>query len=252
MVVETQRIPQLAGELDQQHPAHILSLALREFGSLIALSFSGAEDVALIDMAMRANLPLRVFTLDTGRLHPQTYQFLDTVRERYGILIETYYPQPIALQELVSAKGFYSFYVDGHEECCAIRKVEPLRRAVAGLDAYITGQRKDQSPTRQNLPVVQVDHAFSAPERQLVKFNPLANWTSATVWAYIREHDVPWNPLHDLGYRSIGCEPCTRPTRPDEHERAGRWWWEEATRRECGLHMINHVDMIEKSNAVES
>jgi phosphoadenosine phosphosulfate reductase len=233
----------LAVELETQHPSDILSFALREYGTEMALSFSGAEDVALIDMAARSNLPFRVFTLDTGRLHAQTYGFFDRVRDRYGVAIETWTPQPDTLQELVTTKGYFSFYADGHTECCRIRKVEPLRRALAGLHAYATGQRKDQSPaTRTLLPVVQVDTAFSTPERELMKFNPLANWTSAQVWEYIRENDVPYNPLHDIGFRSIGCEPCTRATNPGEHERAGRWWWEEATQRECGLHVINQVD----------
>jgi phosphoadenosine phosphosulfate reductase len=243
VVLNDLAVDALAVELDRQHPSDILAFALREYGTEMALSFSGAEDVALIDMAARSDVPFRVFTLDTGRLHSQTYAFFDTVRSRYGVAIETFTPQPDALQELVTKKGYFSFYTDGHQECCGIRKVEPLRRALAGLRAYATGQRRDQSPaTRTFLPVVQVDTAFSTPERELVKFNPLANWTSGDVWQYIRENDVPYNPLHDMGFRSIGCEPCTRATNPGEHERAGRWWWEEATQRECGLHVINHVD----------
>ncbi len=230
----------LATELATAHPANIIARAQREYGEALRISFSGAEDVVLIDVASRNNLPFRVFTLDTARLHPQTYRFLDTVRERYHVNIEAYYPQPEAVQQLVVAKGYFSFYIEGHEECCAIRKIEPLRRALADASAYVTGQRKDQSPgTRADIPVVQIDTAFSTPERQLVKFNPLANWSSDKVWQYIREHDVPYNPLHDIGFRSIGCEPCTRATNPGEHEREGRWWWEEATKRECGLHIIN-------------
>jgi phosphoadenosine phosphosulfate reductase len=240
MVLEAQQIEALAAELDAQHPADILERALREYGAALSISFSGAEDVVLVDMASRTGLPCRVFTLDTGRMHPQTYRFLDTVRERYGVAIEAYFPQPEAVQALVREKGLFSFYQDGHEECCAIRKVEPLRRALSVAPAYVTGQRRDQSPgTRAAIPVVQIDTAFSTPERQLVKFNPLANWSSGKVWQWIREHDVPYNPLHDIGFRSIGCEPCTRATNPGEHEREGRWWWEEATKRECGLHIIN-------------
>jgi len=240
MVLDVQQIEGLAAELAGLHPADILARAQREYGAELAISFSGAEDVVLIDMASRTGLPYRVFTLDTARLHPQTYRFLEQVRDRYGVEIESYFPQPEAVQRLVAAKGYFSFYQDGHEECCGIRKVEPLRRALAGLRAYVTGQRRDQSPgTRAEIPVVQVDTAFSTPERDLVKFNPLANWTSGKVWQYIREHDTPYNPLHDIGFRSIGCEPCTRATNPGEHEREGRWWWEEATKRECGLHIIN-------------
>lgn len=240
MVLDTQNIEALATELDAQHPADILERALREYGANLAISFSGAEDVVLVDMAARTGLPFRVFTLDTARLHPQTYRFLDTVRQRYGMEIEAFFPQAEAVQDLVRTKGLFSFYRDGHEQCCGIRKVEPLRRALASAPAYVTGQRRDQSPgTRAAIPVVQVDAAFSTPERTLVKFNPLANWSAAKVWQWIREHDVPYNPLHDVGFRSIGCEPCTRATNPGEHEREGRWWWEEATKRECGLHIIN-------------
>ena len=240
MVLDIQQIDALAAELDAMHPADIVTRAQQEYGANLAISFSGAEDVVLVDMASRSGLPFRVFTLDTARLHPQTYKFLDTVRERYGVEVEAYFPQAEAVQQLVRGKGYFSFYQDGHEECCGIRKVEPLRRALASAPAYVTGQRRDQSPgTRAAIPVVQIDTAFSTPERTLVKFNPLANWSAAKVWQWIREHDVPYNPLHDVGFRSIGCEPCTRATNPGEHEREGRWWWEEATKRECGLHIIN-------------
>jgi phosphoadenosine phosphosulfate reductase len=173
-------------------------------------------------------------------LHPETYQFLEKIRTHYGISVDTFFPQPEAVQKLVHEKGLFSFYRDGHKECCGVRKVEPLVRALRPLKAWITGQRKDQSPgTRAEVPVVQLDPTFGSPERPLVKFNPLANWTSKQVWAYIREHDVPYNALHDRGFVSIGCEPCTRPTNPGEHERAGRWWWEEETMKECGLHAGN-------------
>ena len=240
MVLDIQQVDALAAELDAMHPADIVKRAQQEYGANLAISFSGAEDVVLVDMASRSGLPFRVFTLDTARLHPQTYKFLDTVRERYGVAIEAYFPQPEAVQELVREKGYFSFYQDGHTECCGIRKVEPLRRALASAAAYVTGQRRDQSPgTRAAIPVVQIDTAFSTPERTLVKFNPLANWSASKVWQWIREHDVPYNPRHDVGFRSIGCEPCTRATNPGEHEREGRWWWEEATKRECGLHIIN-------------
>ena len=182
----------------------------------------------------------RVFCLDTGRLHAETYQFLERVREHYKIEIEAFFPQPEAVQKLVREKGLFSFYKDGHKECCGVRKVEPLVRALRPLKAWVTGQRKDQSPgTRADVPVVQVDPTFGSPERTLVKFNPLAHWTSKQVWAYIREHDVPYNVLHDRGFSSIGCEPCTRSTNPGQHEREGRWWWEEETMKECGLHAGN-------------
>ncbi len=233
-----------AAELGRAHPADILQRALETFSPEIAISFSGAEDVVLIDMAKRAGLPYRAFTLDTGRLHPETLEFIEKVRTHYGAPIEAFSPQPEAVQDLVRTKGLFSFYEDGHQECCAIRKVEPLRRALSDVRAYVTGQRRDQSPgTRAEIPVVQEDAGFSTdPSRPLIKFNPLANWTSAQVWQYIAKHEVPYNPLHDRGFKSIGCAPCTRATNPGEHERAGRWWWEEATKKECGLHAINVED----------
>ena len=232
----------LAGLADLR-PSEIVAFALREFSPDVAVSFSGAEDVVLIHMAKAAGVPFRVFTLDTGRLHAETYRFIDRVREHFSIEIEAYSPQAEVVQRLVTEKGYFSFYRDGHQECCAIRKVEPLRRALSGARAYLTGQRADQSPgTRSDLPVAQPDEAFAEDGAQLMKFNPLARWTSAQVWQYIREHDIPYNELADRGFRSIGCEPCTRATHPGEHEREGRWWWEEATKKECGLHDLNVRD----------
>lgn len=232
--------PLTADTLTGQHPSEIIASAIREYSPDITVSFSGAEDVVLVDMASKAGVPFRVFTLDTGRLHGETYRFLDAVRERYGVAIEAYSPQSEAVHTLVSEKGYFSFYQDDHQECCGIRKVEPLRRALSEVRAYITGQRQDQSPaTRDAIPLMQSDDGFAAPGQELIKFNPLANWTAADVWQYIRENDVPYNPLHDQGFRSIGCEPCTRATHPGEHEREGRWWWEEATKKECGLHSMN-------------
>ena len=205
----------------------------------VAISFSGAEDVVLIDIATKLRPAVRVFSLDTGRLHPQTYRFIERVRDHYNIRIDLLAPDAQDVQDLVSRKGLFSFYRDGHQECCSIRKIKPLRRHLAGLDAWITGQRRDQSITRSDVPTEQDDAAFSTVDRKLVKFNPLAGWTSADVWAYIRANDVPYNPLHDAGFVSIGCEPCTRPVGPHEHERTGRWWWEEAAGKECGLHGQN-------------
>ena len=231
-------IAALAETLGAQSPQDILAFALKEYSPSIGIAFSGAEDVVLIDMAAKLGVPFTVFSLDTGRLHPETYQFIEKVRSHYGLTIETMFPDASAVQRLVHEKGLFSFYQDGHSECCGIRKVEPLRRALAPLGAWVTGQRKDQSPgTRAHVPVVQVDSGFSTPEKTLVKFNPLSHWTSKQVWDYIEIYDVPFNALHSRGFISIGCEPCTRPTTPNQHERAGRWWWEEATKKECGLHI---------------
>lgn len=240
MALDLTALGSIASRYASREPREILELALREYSPDIGIAFSGAEDVALIDMAKRIGVPFRVFCLDTGRLHPETYQFIEKVRTHYEITIETVFPQPEAVQALVREKGLFSFYVDGHKECCGIRKVEPLIRALAPFRAWVTGQRKDQSPgTRADVPVIQLDRTFGTTEKPLVKFNPLSFWTSKQVWAYIRDNDVPYNALHDRGFISIGCEPCTRPTNPGQHERAGRWWWEEETRKECGLHAGN-------------
>ncbi|WP_127474949.1 phosphoadenylyl-sulfate reductase [Sulfurivermis fontis] len=237
----TADIAALAHDYHYTEPEDILTLAFERHAN-IAISFSGAEDVVLIDMASRLRREFSVFSLDTGRLHPETYRFIEEVRKQYGIVIDVLSPDAAAVEALVHDKGLYSFYGDGHKECCAVRKVAPLRRKLAGLDAWITGQREDQSSgTRSGLPVIQNDTAFSTPEHALVKYNPLARWSSAQVWDYIRRHDVPYNALHRQGYISIGCEPCTRPVLPNQHEREGRWWWEDAADKECGLHAGNVV-----------
>lgn len=223
------------------HPRDVIADAFDSFRH-VAISFSGAEDVALIDMACQVlGHAAPVFVIDTGRLHPETLRFFETVRDRYGAEIEVLLPDAPAVATLVRNKGLFSFYRDGHSECCEVRKVAPLRRKLATLDAWITGQRRDQSATRANLPVRQIDDVFSAPGHPLTKFNPLAHWSAARVWGYIRANDVPYNPLHDRGMPSIGCEPCTRPVGPHQHEREGRWWWELEDAKECGLHRQNLV-----------
>jgi len=239
--IDPQSLQSLAAELEHAAPEKILKLGLERFGARLGVAFSGAEDVVLIDMAQRLGLPFRVFCLDTGRLHAETYAFIEKVRQHYGLEIETFSPSHERLEPFVREKGLFSFLQDGHQECCSIRKIEPLRRALSDLDAWVTGQRKDQSVTRIDLAVIQADLAQGAArpaELPLVKFNPLANWTGAQVWQYIRDNQVPYNTLHERGFVSIGCEPCTRVTLPGEHERAGRWWWEAATQRECGLHVV--------------
>lgn len=230
-------IEQLAKEYDNKTPQEIIDLALSKFTN-IAISFSGAEDVVLIDMAKNTGKKFRVFSLDTGRLHPETYQFLEEVRNTYNIDIEIFFANRDATEKLVKEKGLFSFYKDGHKECCDVRKVDPLKRALNTVDAWITGQRKDQSPgTRATVPVIQKDPTFGTGK--LIKFNPLSNMTSKQVWDYIRENNVPYNKLHEQGFVSIGCEPCTKPVLPGQHEREGRWWWEDATKKECGLHAGN-------------
>lgn len=232
-------IQAIQAELANKKPRSILKAALENFDN-IAISFSGAEDVVLIDMALNIRKDIQVFSLDTGRLHPETYRFIEKVRQHYKIDIELLAPDRDSLDGFVKEKGLFSFYEDGHQQCCGIRKVEPLRRKLSQLDAWITGQRRDQSiDTRTDIPEVQIDSAFSTAEKQLIKFNPLLNWSSAQVWDHIEAYQVPYNDLHEKGFISIGCEPCTRAVLPNQHERAGRWWWEDATKKECGLHAGN-------------
>ncbi len=223
-------------------PQDVLKFAFEHFGDDLWLSFSGAEDVVLVDMAWKLNKNVKVFSLDTGRLHPETYRFIEQVREHYGIAIEVLSPEAAAVEALVKAKGLFSFYKDGHGECCGVRKIAPLKRKLSTVKAWATGQRRDQSPgTRSHVATMEIDSAFSTESNTLYKFNPLAQMSSEEVWAYIRMLEIPFNTLHERGFISIGCEPCTRPVLPNQHEREGRWWWEEATQKECGLHAGNLI-----------
>ncbi|MDC1436047.1 phosphoadenylyl-sulfate reductase [Gammaproteobacteria bacterium] len=240
-MLEVNEISSLSNEYADKLPKEIIALAMESTRDL-AISFSGAEDVVLIDLAVKLKKDIQVFTLDTGRLHPETYSFIDQVSEHYGLAIDILSPDAAKLEVYVKAKGLYDFYKTDHHECCGIRKIEPLRRKLTGLDGWITGQRKDQSPgTRNDVAVLELDSTFSTSDKPLLKFNPLANWSSAQVWEYIRMFDVPYNSLHDRGYISIGCEPCTKAVNPGQHEREGRWWWEEQTAKECGLHQGNII-----------
>jgi phosphoadenosine phosphosulfate reductase len=194
----------------------------------------GAEDLVIIDLLMKIRSDARVFTLDTGRLPEETYQVMESVRRRYGIRIEVFAPERERVEALEREKGFFSFResVASRRECCAIRKVEPLKRALAGLDAWITGLRREQSIARQAVTLYGPDETFPG----LFKLNPLAEWSLERVWRYLHDHRLPYNALHDAGYPSIGCAPCTRAVLPGEDLRAGRWWWERPSEKECGLH----------------
>ncbi|KAM3250128.1 5'-adenylylsulfate reductase 3, chloroplastic [Capsicum chacoense] len=251
-VVEAEDFEKLAKDLENASPLEIMDNALEKFEDDIAIAFSGAEDVALIEYAHLTGRPFRVFSLDTGRLNPETYQLFDAVEKHYGIRIEYMFPDAVEVQALVRSKGLFSFYDDGHQECCRVRKVRPLRRALKGLRAWITGQRKDQSPgTRSEVPVVQVDPSFEGLDGgsgSLVKWNPVANVEGKDIWNFLRAMNVPVNSLHSKGYVSIGCEPCTRPVLPGQHEREGRWWWEDAKAKECGLHKGNIKDESANGN----
>jgi phosphoadenosine phosphosulfate reductase len=195
-----------------------------------------AEDMVLTDLILTTGLPINIFTLDTGRLHAQTLAVLDRIRERYGYEVQVYRPEPADVEAYVTGHGRDAFYesVDLRRECCRIRKVEPLKRALAGKTAWITGQRRAQSNTRADLAVRESDAAHG-----MLKFNPLVEWSEEEVWHYIRSNDVPYNALHDQGFPSIGCEPCTRAIQPGEDVRAGRWWWESPDQKECGLHFVD-------------
>ncbi|WP_454773920.1 phosphoadenylyl-sulfate reductase [Janthinobacterium tructae] len=207
-----------------------------EFSPAVFASSLAAEDMVLTDMILKAKLPIGIFSLETGRLHQETLAVLDKVKTRYDHDITLYRPQPEAVATYVEQNGLNAFYnsVEMRRECCRIRKVEPLGRALAGNKAWITGQRRAQSTTRAELHVQEDDAAHA-----MTKFNPLADWSEQDVWDYIRANDVPYNALHDQGYPSIGCEPCTRAVQPGEDVRAGRWWWENPDSKECGLHMVD-------------
>lgn len=238
-----ERAETLARRLERALPVQILEAAVQEHGDQLTLAFSGAEDVILLEYMRQAGLQCRVFCLDTGRLHPETHRFIARVESHFGVRVEARFPESAPVEALVRRKGLFSFFDDGHEECCGIRKVEPLRRELAGVRGWITGQRRDQSPgTRSRVAPVEVDQAHRGVDGQpVLKWNPLATRTSAEVWDAIRAFEVPYNALHDRGFVSIGCEPCTRSILPGQHEREGRWWWENEGNKECGLHEINLV-----------
>jgi phosphoadenosine phosphosulfate reductase len=200
----------------------------------VALSSSlGPEDQALTHMAATARLPVRVFTLDTGRLFPETYELIDRTRHRYGTELRVYYPDREDVEEFVTTKGVNSFYesVTNRMECCHTRKVRPLRRALQGMAVWITGLRAEQSENRGQMQLLEWNEEYG-----LIKFNPLIGWSSSRLWTFLHENRVPVNPLHYRGYPSIGCQPCTRAVLPGQAERSGRWWW-ETEQKECGLHI---------------
>jgi thioredoxin-dependent adenylylsulfate APS reductase len=225
----------LAASFERQSPQDLLRWAVDRFGSRLALATSfQADGMVLLDMAHRIDPGVRVLTVDSGRLRQETYEFIDQVRDRYAIPIEVYSPQAADLEAFVGEHGANPFYrsLELRVRCCEIRKVSPLTRALSGLDAWISGQRRDHTASRRGIRVVERDDLHGG----IVKLNPLAAWTDEQVWAYLRAHDVPHNPLYDHGFTSIGCAPCTRPTAPGDDPRAGRWWWEQQATKECGIH----------------
>jgi phosphoadenosine phosphosulfate reductase len=226
---------QLALELDFATPQEVLGWALERWGNSVALCTSfQAEGMALLDMAWRIDPNVRVFTVDTGRLPQETYEVMEAVRARYGIPVEVFFPEARQVEAMVGKYGpdLFRRAVPARLLCCKVRKVEPVRRALEGLDAWITGLRREQWASRANIRKVEIDHEHGG----LAKVNPLADWTLEEVWDYVRDHDVPMHPLYEKGFTSIGCAPCTRPTAEGEDARAGRWWWETNAPKECGIH----------------
>lgn len=215
-------------------PQEIVSFFAEEFRGKIAFATSlGAEDQVITEMIAGIDPEMKIFTLDTGRLFQESYDLLDITRQKYGLPIEICFPDALDVEEMANSKGINLFYesVENRKLCCFIRKTEPLSRALQGMDAWICGLRRDQSVTRQQVMPVEWDSI-----QKKIKVNPLANWTQEQVWDYIHQHKIPYNTLHDKGYPSIGCLPCTRAILPGEDIRAGRWWWESPENRECGLH----------------
>jgi len=212
----------------------ILKEAATKFPAITFANSFGAEDMVLTDIIMREKLAIEIFSLDTGRLPAETYTLMAEAESTYSTKLKVYFPKHEVVEQYVQTKGINAFYesIDLRKACCHMRKVEPLQRALSGKQAWITGMRAEQATTRANLPVQEFDEG-----NQLEKFNPLSDWTEQEVWAYIRLHEVPYNKLHDAFYPSIGCAPCTRAVAMGEDVRAGRWWWEDPTSKECGLHV---------------
>jgi phosphoadenosine phosphosulfate reductase len=207
---------------------------LDRYRGRIALSSSmGAEDQVLTDMILRIDPSVRIFTLDTGRMFPEVYELIDRTNKKYNIAIEVFFPDAAAVEKMVREKGINLFYegIENRKQCCGIRKTQPLKRALGDLDIWVCGLRSDQSLTRINTRILEWDDTHG-----LLKLSPLAHWSNEEVWAYLKRHHVPYNPLHNKGFPSIGCQPCTRAIEPGDDIRAGRWWWEQPESRECGLH----------------
>ena len=240
-VLSEEEVQDLNRKFEGKPPQEVLEWALARFHPRLALASSfGAEDVVLIDMMWRLNSQARVFTLETLRLPTETYTVMDQIQARYEIEVEVLYPDLERVREMVEEHGFNLFYksMEMRKLCCGIRKVEPLERALSDLDAWATGLRQDQAPTRTAVRKVEIDRGHGG----MIKLNPLAEWSWEQVWEYIREHHIPYNELHDKGYPSIGCAPCTRAVKPGEDPRAGRWWWEsDPAAKECGLHVVATV-----------
>jgi len=236
----THILPQIAHQKDRLNIVTALQVLAREYPGKVTFSSSFSyEDQVITHAILDTGLPISIFTLDTGRMFAETYSVWSSTNEKYNTHIKAYYPKQELLQPFIEEKGPNSFYesVENRKACCFIRKVEPLKRALAGNAVWITGLRAEHSADRHNLPMVEWDES-----NQVIKYHPLLHWTTEEVKQYISQHQIPYNPLHDKGFVSIGCAPCTRAVKPGEDFRAGRWWWEDADKKECGLHV--HTEQV--------
>ncbi|TVQ88373.1 MAG: phosphoadenylyl-sulfate reductase [Bacteroidetes bacterium] len=230
---------QLADSLNEKlknsSAVEILEFAAQEFrGKIRFASSMGVEDQVITHMIASEKVPIEIFTLDTGRMFYETYELIEKSEARYNIQVKIYFPDASEIEEMVNARGINLFYksIENRKMCCGIRKIKPLQRALKEMEAWVTGLRREQSPTRNNMQVVEWDEA-----NQLIKINPLLEWNEQQTWDFINEHKIPYNTLHDKGFPSIGCQPCTRAIQPGEDIRSGRWWWENPETKECGLHL---------------
>lgn len=237
MNVEAAQLEEWRAELAGMTPAAVLSWAAQQFGGKVAFASSlGLEDQVITDLIAKHAPGMSIFTLDTGRLFPETYELLARIEERYGLRVEIYFPEADEVEQMVHEHGINLFRdsVEQRQRCCGVRKIAPLRRALTGLQAWVCGLRREQSVTRAGVGVIEWDEGNG-----LFRVNPLYDWTTDQLWEYIRAEDVPYNALHDQGFLSIGCSCCTRAAEAGEGLRAGRWWWEEPEHKECGLHIVD-------------
>ena len=228
------QIKNIKSDIENLSPVNLLWYISKNFKDKAVFSTSfGQEDQVIVDMILTNDIPIKIFTLDTGRMFEETYRVMQRTNERYKSNIDVFFPESKAIENLYQVKGAYSFYesVEDRKECCSIRKVKPLRRALSGNQAWITGLRADQSENRNSLSTAMFDKGFN-----IIKFNTLLDWTLEDVNQYLKDNNVPQNTLHSKGFISIGCSPCTRAIKDGEGIRAGRWWWEDTSKKECGLH----------------
>lgn len=227
-------VQQLNEKLQGKSSVDILEyIALHYPGTVKFASSMGAEDQVITHMLAKLDSPMEIFTLDTGRMFPETYDLIEKTEARYKLKIKIFFPDAASVEKMVNEKGINLFYrsIENRKQCCGLRKIEPLKRALNGLKGWVTGLRKEQSTTRTNMMIVEWDE-----NNQMLKFNPLLHWSEKQLWDYIKKNNVPYNVLHDKGFPSIGCQPCTRAVAPGEDVRSGRWWWENPETKECGLH----------------